>query len=158
MGNADDPAGQEEVADVAAVETAVRDLVDALGVPLVTAGPFAVDAVGRVQVDGPAAKGDGIVEVALLDDVLLGEHVGALEAAALALAGNVADPLQRQVLGIGKLARILDVVPDAVDHLPQLPLDGLGLVDGVQSPAVLDPPETAAVGAAVEVAVARAPW
>ena len=114
--------------------------------PLVAAGPLAVDAVGRMQVDRPAAEGDRVVEVALLDDVLLGEHVVALEAAALAFAGDVADPLQRQGLGLGKLARVLDVVPDAVDHLPELPLDRLGLVDGVEPPAVLDPPELAAVG------------
>ena len=66
------PSGEEQVADVAAVQAAVRDLVDALGVPLGAAGLLAVDAVGRVQVDGPAAVGDGVGVRPLLDDVAAG--------------------------------------------------------------------------------------
>ena len=134
---------------------AVGNLVDALGVPLGAAGERAVDAVGRMQIDRPAAEGNGVGVRALLDDVLLGEHVVAFEATALALAGDGADPFQRHGFGLGKLAGVLDVVPDAVDDLPQLPLDRLGLVDRVEAAAVLEPPEAAAGIGGLDVAIAR---
>ena len=70
-GCADDPAGQEQVGDVPAVQAAVRNLVDALGMPLRAAGLRAEHAVGRVQVDRPAAERHGIRMLPLLDDVLL---------------------------------------------------------------------------------------
>ena len=153
--DAHDAAADEEIVDVARVERAVGDLVDALGVPLVAARPLAEDAVGRVQVDRPAAEGDGVRMLPLFDDVLLNHHRVALEAAAFALAGDVPHPLQRQVFSVRELARVLDVVPHAVDHAPQLPLDGLGLVHRVEAPAILDPPQAAAVGLRVEAAEAR---
>ena len=61
--------------------------------------------------------------MALLDHILLCEHVVAFKTAALAFAGNVADPLEGQVLGLGELAGVLDVIPDAIDDLPEFPLD-----------------------------------
>jgi len=66
--------------------------------------------------------------MALLYDILLGQYGVALETAAFALARNLADPFQRQCFGFGKLARILDVVPHAIDDFPQLPLDRFGVV------------------------------
>jgi len=52
---ADDPSGEEEVLDVAAVVAAVRDAVDAFRVPLGAAGFIRVDSVGWVEVNGPSA-------------------------------------------------------------------------------------------------------
>ena len=73
VGGADDAAGEHQVGDVAAVHAAPRDLIDALGVPLGAAGLGAENAVHRVEVDGPAAEGDGVGVDALFDDVLLDE-------------------------------------------------------------------------------------
>ncbi len=155
VGGADDAAGQKQVGDVAAVEAAEGDVVDSLAVPLVAAGLFAEHPVSRVQVQRPAAEGHGIRVLPLLHHVLLAQHVVALKPAALPLTGNVAHPLQRQVLRLRKPARVLDIIPHPVHHLPQLPLDLLGLVHRVEPAAVLDPPQAAAVVAGVEGLVPR---
>ena len=137
------------------IHRAIRNLIDALGVPLGAAGLRAVNAVRGMQINGPAAEGDRVRVAALFDDVLLREDQIALEATALALAGDRADPFERQGLGFGKLAGVLDVIPDAVDDFPQLPLDLLAVVNGVERAAPFQPPEPAAVLAGLDVAPAR---
>ena len=106
-----------------------------------------------MEIERPATDGDGIGVLALLDHVLLDEDVIALEAAALAFARDGADPFESHCFGLRELAGILDIVPDAVDHLPEFPLDLLGVVDGVAASAVFDPPEVAAAVLYIDIAV-----
>ena len=91
----------------------------------------------------------------LLHQILLDHHVVPLEAAALALAGDRADPLEGQVRRVGELARVLDVIPDSVGDAPELPLDRLAVVDGVEITAPLQPPEAATGVVKLDVAPAR---
>ena len=149
VGCGDVAAGEEQVLDVARVQAAVGDAVGAGAVALLRTGTVGVDALDGVQVDRPAAEGHRIREVHLVEDVVLRERVVADEAAVLALAGQGADPLQRQVLGI-EVAGVLDVVPDAEDHAPELVADALVLGDGVELAAPLDPPVVAAVVAGAD--------
>ena len=58
--------GDEQIANILAVLRSVRDLVDAFCVPLIAARAFAENAISRMQVDGPAAEGYGIVMLPLL--------------------------------------------------------------------------------------------
>ena len=155
MRRADDAPRQEQIAHVAAEQAAVGNLIHPPRVPLVAAGPLAVNAVRGMKVNGPAAVRDRVVEDPLLHDILLSQHVRPLEAPALALARDQPHPLQRQVRGIGELARVLDVVPDPVNDLPEFPLDRLGVVHGVAPAAPFDPPEIAALGGGIEPLVAR---
>ena len=152
---AGDAAGEEEVREVARVEAAIRNRKNALGVPLLTAGFLAVDARRGVKIDGPTAEGNGVGLRALLDEVALGNHEISLEAAALAFAGDGADPFEGEVGGFGKLAGVFNVVPHAVRDLPELPFDFFGIVHGVAETAVFDPPEAAAELGGVEIAEAR---
>src|SRR5688500_900781 len=57
---ANDAAREKEIRDVPAVETAIRNLVHALGVPLRTPWLLTEHAISRVQVDRPAAVRDRI--------------------------------------------------------------------------------------------------
>ena len=91
---ADDATGEKKIFYVAAVKAAIRDLIDAFGMPLLAAGFFAEHAVARMQINRPAAERNGVGMLALLDQVLLDDHVVALEAAAFAFAGNRADPFE----------------------------------------------------------------
>ena len=85
----------------------------------------------------------------LFDQVLLNQHRVAFEAATLALPGDRAHPLQRQVGSLGEPAGILDVIPNSVRDAPEFPLDALAVVNGVQFAAPFDPPlVTAGVAAA----------
>ena len=94
-----------------------------------------------VQVHGPAAVGDGIIEVGLLEQVLLAQDVIADDAPAFALAGQQADLVEDVVLG-AVIAAVLDVVPQAEGDLPQFVADRLAVGDGVVDVAAdLDPPE-----------------
>jgi hypothetical protein len=108
-----------------------------------------------MQVNGPAAEGDGVGVLAAFDEVALGEHVRSLEATALAFAGDEANPFEGDVGGVGEVAGVVDVVPDAIGHFPQLVLDELGLVDRIEPPAPFDPPEVTAVRFGVEASEAR---
>ena len=72
MADADDAASDEEVVYVGRHQTAVRNLIDALAVPLVAGPSCAVNAVGGVKVDRPAAERNGVVLFMLFDYVLLG--------------------------------------------------------------------------------------
>ena len=136
--------GEKKIGYVVAVHRSVGDLKDTLAVPLRATGLRAVDTVGWVEVDGPAAETYGVVEDCLLDDVLLRKHHVAFETAALALTGNHADPLQGKRVGSRELAGVFDVVPDAVGDAPELPLDLFGVVHCVERAAVFEPPEAAA--------------
>ena len=151
MADADDTASDEEVVRIGRHQTAVGNLVDALAVPLVAGAPCAVNAVGGVQVDRPAAERNGVVVLVLFDDVLLGQHVVALEPPAFAFAGEKPDPFERVVLHFRVLARIFDVIPDAVDDFPEFEFDFFGIPDRVQPSAVLQPPVFAAVLRGVEI-------
>ena len=155
VGGAHESSSEEEVFDVATVEGAVGDLVDALAVPLIAAGFGGMHAVGRVQVERPAAEGDGVVVAALFDHVLLDQHGVAFEAAALAFARDVADPFEGEVGCVGEFPAVFDVVPDAVDDPPEFPLDVFGLRDGVEVAAVFDPPELAGLVIDREIPEAR---
>ena len=84
----------EEVVRIGHHQTAVGNLVDALAVPLVAGAPCTVNAVGGVQVDRPAAERNGVVVLVLFDDVLLGQHVVALEPPAFAFAGEKPRPIR----------------------------------------------------------------
>lgn len=92
-----------------------------------------------MQVNGPAAKGNGIRELPLADNIVLGEHIVTREAAVLPFARQRTNPLQRHMVGI-KLTGILDIVPDPVDHGPQFITDQLIVVYGVMFPAPFNPP------------------
>ncbi len=72
--------------------------------------------------------------LALLDNVLLPQHIVALKSATLALARDQPDPVERVRLGFREFARVLDVVPRAIDHAPQFPLDLFRFAHRVQAP------------------------
>ena len=103
MRNTDDASSQKEVIDIATVQAAIRNLIDAAAVPLVAAGFFAENAIRRVKVHRPAAMRYGIRMQPLLDHVALREHIIAFKTSAFALAGDMADPFKRQRLGFGEL-------------------------------------------------------
>ena len=84
---------------------------------------------------------DRVREGTLLDDVVLGERVVADEAAVFALSRNGPHPFQGQILGV-VFARVLDVIPDAIDHGPQFVTDRLVVCDGVQLASPFDPPSS----------------
>ncbi|MGX1486326.1 hypothetical protein RKD45_005402 [Streptomyces griseus] len=155
VGGGDVPPGEVQIRDVRRVEGAQRDVEDAVRVPLARAGLLGVHALYGVEVDRPAAEGDPVLELTLLEDVLLGEDVIAQEAAVLALSGEAADPFQGQVRRVRELAGVLDVVPDTHDHGLELVADALVVVDGVEFAAPLDPPVVAAVVAGAQDAVAQ---
>ena len=94
-----------------------------------------------MQVNRPTAKSNIIKMSTLLHNVLLNQHIIPFKTTTFAFAGNMPHPLQREIFGFGKIARIFDVIPYTVNHFPQFPLDGFGFVNGVQTPAVLNPPE-----------------
>lgn len=155
VGGGDVAPGEVQVRDVRRVQGAQRDVEDAVRVLLARSGLVGVHALDGVEVDGPAAEGDPVLELALLEDVLLGEDVVAEEAAVLALAGEAADPFQGEVRRVGELAGVLDVVPDAHDHGLEFVADALVVVDGVEFAAPLDPPVVAPVVAGAQDAVAQ---
>src|SRR5690606_8148978 len=111
---------------------------------MVGAGDLGENAVGGVEVDAPAAVGDGVGMAWTMNNVLLREHKRAFEAAAFAFARNVADPFQGEVGGFGEFPGIFDVVPNSIHDAPEFPFDFLRVVDGVEAPAPFDPPEFAA--------------
>ena len=79
----------------------------------------------------------------LLHYILLNEHVIAFKPTAFALAGNMPHPFEGQVGSFGEIAGVFDVIPNTINYFPQFPFDGFGVVYGVQSPTVFDPPEAA---------------
>ena len=121
--------------------------------PLGAGGEFAIDAVGGMEIDGPAAERDGVGVGALFHHVLLPEDVVAFKAAALAFSGNRADPFERQVFGLWKTTGVFDVVPHTIGDLPELPLDGLRVVDGVHAATPFEPPEAAARIGGADIAI-----
>ncbi|CCJ99418.1 FIG00553423: hypothetical protein [Cronobacter malonaticus 507] len=145
MRGGDKPPGQEQVIQRAAVEAAPGDGIGAFAMKLTAAVMRAVDAVRRVQVNRPAAVGHRVVMVALLDNILLAEQVIAHKPAALTLAGNGADPFDREIFRIRELAGVFNVIPYTPDYFPQLPFDLFTLMDGIQTAAPFEPPEIAAV-------------
>src|SRR3546814_20017603 len=93
-----------------------------------------------------------IRSVPLLDEVALRQHVFPFETAALPLAWYHPYPLKCHRLRLGEFPRVLDVIPDAVYHLPELPLDAFGVMHVVQPDAVFYPPQLTAVSVGFEVA------
>ena len=69
--------------------------------------------VRRMEIDAPAAVGDGVVELAVLQYVAFVQHVVAEQTAALAHAGQCANPFERKVFR-AMLTAVLDVIPQAV--------------------------------------------
>ncbi len=139
MSGADVAPGQEQVGHILGVERAQRDGVRSRRIDLDAGQLPRLQAVGRVRVHGPATVGNGVVELRPPLDVRLGEDVVAHEPARLALAHHRTHPVQLQVLRLVG-AVILDVVPQAVDHLEKLVADELVVRDGVLLAAPLDPP------------------
>ena len=144
VAGADVPPGHPQVRHVAGVQAAQGDVVVPVGVPVAGAALGGVHPADGVEVDGPAAEGDPVLELGLAEHVVLGEHVVADEAAVLALAGHGADPLQGEVLRV-EAAGVLDVVPDAVADGLQLVADPLVVSHDVEIAAPFDPPVVAAV-------------
>ena len=123
--------------------------------PLLAAGLRAEYPVTWMQINRPAAERNCVGVAALFHQILLRDHHIALEAAALAFAGNRADPFERERLGLGKLAGVFDVIPHAVSDLPQLPLDFFAVVNRVKHAAPFEPPEAAPGVGELDVAPAR---
>ena len=142
---AGDASAEHEIVDMVAEIAAVGYLVYALGVPLVAGAAVGVYTVGWMEVYSPAAVRYCVVVGALPDDILLREGVETKHAARLSLAGDGAHPLEGIGSHFGEVARVLDVVPDAVDHFPQLALDFFGVVDCVEPATVFNPPVLASV-------------
>ena len=134
---ADVAAREHQVVDVAAVIAAVGDRIDALVKAAVAGEPvFIQQAVGRVEIDAPAAVADGVLKNAVLQHIVFVEHVVALQAAALTHTGQRAHPVQRQVFGmmvVHMLLVVFDMVPDAVGVGHQVIADFLEFRDDVVS-------------------------
>jgi hypothetical protein len=118
-------------------------------------GLLAIDAVCRMKVHGPAAEGDGVVMFCLADNIALGQDVITFETTALTLAGNSAYPFKGEGFCLWKIAGVFDVIPYPVGNLPKLPFDLFGLVDRVETSAILKPPETASSIRRFELSVAE---
>src|SRR5690606_14886477 len=129
-----------------------RNLEDALAVPLVTRLPLTEYAIGRVQIDGPAPIGHRVGMRALLDQVPLREHEIPFETTAFPLTRYHPHPFERHRIRLGKFPRVLDVIPNAVYHPPKLPFDAFGVMYCIQAPAMLHPPQLAAMLVGFEVA------
>jgi hypothetical protein len=92
-------------------------------------------------IEGPAADGDGVVEVTgRVLQVLLNEHVVADETSAFSFAGDHADPVHCPVGTGGVLAGVFDVVPDAEDDGEEFEADAFVIADGIELAAPFDPP------------------
>src|SRR3546814_16088492 len=85
MAYANDAPGEKQVFDVFAIQCTIRDLEDALAVPLVAGLALTEYAIGRVQVDRPATIRHRIRMVPLLDEVALSQNVFPFDTAALPL-------------------------------------------------------------------------
>jgi len=107
VGGGNQTSGQEQVVQRAAVQAAQRNGVGTFTVELAAAVVGAVNPVRRMQADRPAALGDGIVVVPLLDNILLAQQMVADKVTAFSLAGNGPDPLDGYILRFGKLAGVL---------------------------------------------------
>ena len=83
-------------------------MIYAIGMHMLRAARFGIHALRGMQVDGPAAKGNGIRELLLADNIVLGEHIVTREAAVLPFARQRTNPLQRHMICI-KLAGVLDM-------------------------------------------------
>jgi hypothetical protein len=81
-------------------------------------------------------------------------HVVTLESATLPLPWYVPDPFKCHGLGFREFSRVLDIVPDAVNDFPELPLDVLGRVNRIEPTTIFDPPEIAALHVRTELTVA----
>ena len=101
MADADVASGEEEILDVSRVEAAIGNLVGRVETYRDVGRRRACEAVGIVVVERPAAVCDGVVELAAFDDVALRENQVADAAAALAFAGEEAQPFECPVGGGG---------------------------------------------------------
>ena len=139
---ADVAAGKHQVGHVDRVQAAEGNLIRRLGLDVVRGIAHEFEAQRVMVVHRPAAVGNGVGEGVAFLQIALVEHVRALVAAALALAGQEADPLDLPVLH-AVVALILDVVPHAVGNAQQFLIDGLRVADGIgfRLAAQLDPPE-----------------
>ena len=118
VGGTDDAPRQKQVIDIAAVVAAIRNTKDTFTMPLVTRRPLTVNRIGGMQIQRPSTHSDCVRVDRLFDDILLAHHVVAFETATLPFTGNRADPFERHRFRLWKLAGILDVIPDAIDHFP----------------------------------------
>ena len=145
MRGADNAAREEEIGDIAAVERAVGNAIHATGLPMRAAGQGAVNPLRGMQIQSPTTVRHAVGVFPLLDDILLGHHHIAFKTTTFTLARHMPDPFKRQIFRLRKLARVLDVIPNSINHLPQFPLDLLRVMHGVERATVFDPPKIASV-------------
>mgnify|MGYP007073476359 CR=1 FL=1 len=105
----------------------------------------AVNTVCGMQIDSPASEGDRIRVMSLFDDILLNQRIFTFKTAAFALTRNRSDPRQGKILRIGKIPRILDIIPHTVDDAPNFPLDLFRIVYRIEPSPLFEPPKTTTV-------------
>ena len=88
----------------------------------------------------PAAVGHYIGEGTAGGQILLGEHIVALVAAAFAFAGQEAHPLQLPIIR-AVIATVFDMIPHAKGDFEQLHVQRLRVGNGILLAAQLNPPE-----------------
>ena len=114
LGRADISPRKEEVADVARIVGTIRNRIDASEMMAVAGQDVEIQkSMRRMEIDTPAAVGDGIVELAVFQNVAFVQHVVAEQTAALAHAGQCANPFERKVFR-AMLTAVLNVIPQAV--------------------------------------------
>ncbi len=89
-----------------------------------------------MQVYGPAANATASGKLRCSSMFLLAHDVISFKAAAFRVCRVSCPPIPGEGVGFGELAGILDVIPDAVYHLPGVLDDGLGIVHGIEAAAV----------------------
>src|SRR5258708_6659653 len=100
------------------VYAAVRYLINAFAMPLVTARFFAKNTISGVQVYRPASVSYGISMGTLFNYVLLFHNIVAHKPAAFTFPGYHTHPFQRKGFGFRKFARVFNIVPGAVNNFP----------------------------------------
>ncbi len=95
MADTDDTAGQKKIADVFAIQAAIRYLENTLAVPLVTGRPIAKYPVCRVQVNRPASVGHRVMVLFLFNNICLGKHVQTFKPPAFPFSGYGTYPFER---------------------------------------------------------------
>ena len=98
-----------------------------------------------MEIDAPAAVSDLVGEPGARLNLVLVKDMPAIDAAALPLAGNLTEEVQRPgaALLLHHGIMVLHPIPHAVGMAGQFEADGLVFMDGVPWHPDLDPPETA---------------
>ncbi len=102
---------------------------------------LAEDPLGGMEVDGPAPVGDPVLEPGRLEYLVLGQHGIAHEPPRLPFSGEERIGVDHKILR-PMIAVVFDVVPDAEEHPEKGSVDVLVVCNGIEFPAVFDPPES----------------